>query len=288
MGVLEGRVAVVTGSTRGLGFAIAERFAREGAAVLLSSRGGESVRRAVEKLRGQGLRVEGQACDVGQLPQVRALAERAREAFGGFDVWVNNAGVSAPYGPTVQVGAERFRAVVDTNILGTLHGSLVALEHLAARRRGKLLNLLGRGDRGPVPLQNAYASSKAWVRSFTLALAEEYRSRGVDVFAFNPGLVDTELVRKVEAVRGWGADMAPLRTVLRLWARAPEVPAQRALYLASSASDGLRTVEHHVLSNRALVEGALRQGLRWLTGRAEDAGLEVTEVEPCAPESSPR
>jgi glucose 1-dehydrogenase len=137
------------------------------------------------------------------------------------------------------------------------------------RCSGKLINLLGRGTRRPVPFGNPYGSSKAWVRNFTLALAKEYKHSGVGVFAFNPGLVDTDLLRNVKVVAGYEARVKPLETIVRFWAKPPEVPAARAVWLASSATDGRTGLEINVLGPTALVKGVLREGLRRLTRRPD-------------------
>ena len=158
-GLLDGRVAVITGGTRGLGYAIAEAYAAEGAAVVVASRSPGAVARAAERLRSAGRRASGFGCDVSDAAQVRALADHARAAFGGLDIWVNNAGIAGPYGPTLGTPAERFMQVVQTNIVGTYNGSRTAMQHFVAQGRGKLINLVGRGDRKPTPLQNAYAPS---------------------------------------------------------------------------------------------------------------------------------
>ena len=97
MNLLEGKVAVITGGTRGLGLGIAQACAREGARVVVSSRSADSVSPAVAQLRASGAQANGRTCDVGSLPGVEALARHALEAFGRFDIWVNNAGLSAPY-----------------------------------------------------------------------------------------------------------------------------------------------------------------------------------------------
>lgn len=264
---LRGKVAVITGGTRGLGRAIAEAYAREGAAVIVASRSVESVRATVEALRAAGHQADGLPCDVGDAEQVRALAERARAAFNGLDIWVNNAGVSGVYGPTLRTPPARFGQVVQTNIYGTYHGSTVALEHFLEQGRGKLINLVGRGDKGPVPFQSAYASSKAWVRSFTLALAGEYRSSGVGIFAFNPGLVITDLLTEVDVAVGHEASLRPLDTVIALWGEPPEVPARKAVWLASRATDGKTGLAVSVLTRRRLVYGVLRAGYRRLARR---------------------
>jgi glucose 1-dehydrogenase len=173
MGALEGKVAVINGSSKGLGLAIAQAYVREGAAVVLASRSSVALAEAAAACERQGARVSWQVTDVGDLEQVKALAEHAVKMFGKIDIWVNNAGYAGIYGPTAAIDPQDFERVVRTNILGEYYGSWVALQHfLAQGTGGKLINLLGRGDTGPVAFQNAYASSKAWVRNFTLALAK--------------------------------------------------------------------------------------------------------------------
>lgn len=267
MSTLTGKVAVITGSTRGLGLAIAQTYAQAGAAVIISSRTAPAVDAAVESFRAEGYQAAGQTCDVADLEQVQALRQLALDTFGGMDIWVNNAGLAGAYGPTLGVPPERFKQVIQTNIVGTYYGSRVAMQHFLGQKRGKLINMLGRGDGKPVPMQNAYAPSKAWVRSFTLALAKEYKKSGVGVFAFNPGLVDTDMLRQIEVVPGHEEDVNPLRTVIRLWGNEPSVPAQKALWLASAATDGKTGLEVHVLTRTVALRGILAEGLRRLTGR---------------------
>jgi NAD(P)-dependent dehydrogenase (short-subunit alcohol dehydrogenase family) len=204
------------------------------------------------------------SCDVSELAQVQDLASHARATFGRLDVWVNNAGVSGAFGPTLRLPPGRFMSVIRTNIVGVYNGSYTAMQHFTQQRNGKLINLLGRGDRKPVPLQNAYASSKSWVRSFTLALAKEYRDSGVGVYAFNPGLVLTELLTDVDVVQGYEERVKGLETVMRLWANPPEVAAHKALWLASPATDGRTALVVDVLTPARIAGGILREGLRRL------------------------
>ena len=160
MGILEGKVAVITGGTRGLGLAIAKAFVNAGAAVVVSSRSQKSVEETVTAMNNAGGRATGIACDVSELDQVQALAEHAIQSLGHFDIWINNAGIYAPYGETAAISPVDFTRVIQTNLMGTYHGSLVAMRHFLARGSGKLINMLGRGDREPAPFQNAYGSSR--------------------------------------------------------------------------------------------------------------------------------
>lgn len=281
MGILDKRVAVITGSSRGLGLAIAETYAQAGAAVVIAARTQKVVDQTVSNLHTQGYVASGVACDVGDQVQVRALADHAVTTFGKVDVWVNNAGIAGIYGPTVHIPTESFERVIQTNILGTYYGSIVAMTHFLKQGRGKLINLLGRGDNGPVKFQNAYASSKYWVKSFTLALAQEYKDSGVGVYAFNPGLVDTDLLRQVDTLAGYEDKLKPLSTIIRLWANPPQVPAQQALWLASPATDGKTGLMISVLSRRRLLTGILREVVRRVTRTpAPDTSLHITTTPP--------
>jgi glucose 1-dehydrogenase len=279
--LLDGRVAVVTGSTRGFGLAVARAYAQAGASVIVSSRSAESVRRAVEMLQGEGLRASGHPCDVGDLNQVEALAVHALEAFGRLDMWVNNAALSPPYGPTAHIPVERFERATRTNVLGTYYGSLVALRHFLPRREGKLINILGRGERGPSPFQSGYAASKAWSRTFTLSLAKEYKDSGVGIYTLNPGMMPTDMLTDVEVIAGHEARMKVLATIIRMWANPPEVPAQKAVWLASPTTDGRTGLSVRLTSLPRILGGALREGLRRLLGRpAPPLDIQVRTVEP--------
>jgi glucose 1-dehydrogenase len=280
-GVLQNKVAVITGGSRGLGFAIAEAYAREGAKIVIASRTQNAVDKAVRKLQEKGALVEGIACDVSDLQQVEALAEFAVQKFGRLDIWVNNAGLSAPYGPTAHIPSSDFQSVIDTNITGTYNGSVTAMRYFVKQKSGKLINLLGRGDTGAVPLQNAYSSSKVWVRNFTQALAREYAGSGVDIFGFNPGLVRTDMISNIEAVSGYEKKLNPLRYVTMLWGNDADVPAEKAVWLGSSATDGKNGLQVSVLTNYFKISRLFQQAFRWLTRRpSELMDLNITTIEP--------
>jgi NAD(P)-dependent dehydrogenase (short-subunit alcohol dehydrogenase family) len=236
--ILKDKVAVITGGSRGLGLAIAQTYARAGAKIVIASRTPRTVDLAVDSLRAAGYQATGLACDVADIDQVEALAQHAIQTFGRIDIWVNNAGLSAPYGPSAHIPSREFQTVIDTNITGTYNGSIVAMRYFLAQKSGKLINLLGRGDTGSIALQNAYSSSKVWVRNFTKSLAAEYKNSGVDIFGFNPGLVKTDMLSNVHAVMGYEDKMTPLRFVAMLWGNEADVPAEKALWLASSATNG--------------------------------------------------
>lgn len=277
--VLKDKVAVITGGSRGLGFAIAQTYARAGAKVVIASRTPRAVDLAVDSLRASGYQATGLACDVADMAQVEALAQHAIQTFGRMDIWVNNAGLSAPYGPTVHIPRRDFITVINTNIIGTYNGSIVAMRHFLAQKSGKLINLLGRGDKGSIALQNAYSSSKVWVRNFTKTLANEYRNSGVDIFGFNPGLVRTEMLSNVHAVVGYEEQMNPLRFVAMLWGNDADVPAEKALWLASPATDGKNGTMVTVLTKRMMLSRLIALPFRKLLNRSTELlPLNVTSV----------
>ena len=282
MGTLDDKVAVVTGSTRGLGLAIARAFAREGAAVVLCGRSPAELEHAVAEMTARGQRVSAIVADVGALADVKRVAAHAVATYGKLDVWVNNAGVAGVFGPTAALDPAIIERGIRTNILGVYYGSIVAIQRFQAQGTGgKLINILGRGDRKPVRLQNAYAPTKAWVRSFTGALAKEYAGTGIGIYMLNPGLMDTALLRQVTVVRGLDEKVKPLATVMRLWANPPETPAETAVWLASSATDGKTGTEKQTLTTSGILAGLLREaGRRILRRPAPTISLDIRSVEP--------
>jgi NAD(P)-dependent dehydrogenase (short-subunit alcohol dehydrogenase family) len=266
MGILEGKTGVITGASRGFGLAMARAFLQEGCRVVISARSADSINLALKALDMTG-RTAGLPCEVSDLEQVQALASYAVQAFGRLDIWVNNAGTAGPYGPTMGVAPETFQRVLQTNITGVYNGSYTALEHFLPQKQGKLMNILGRGYRGPVPYQNAYASSKYWMRSFTRCLAEENKTSGVDILAFNPGMMVTDLLTDVEVISGYEDRLKYFSTVIRMWAKPPELAARKAAWLASSATDGQNGRLFSVMSAKDMLAGAVREGWGRITGK---------------------
>jgi NAD(P)-dependent dehydrogenase (short-subunit alcohol dehydrogenase family) len=265
MKTLEGKVTVVTGASRGLGKAIAMLFAREGAKVVLSARSKKDIEQNVADLHAEGLEAVAIPCDVSDPQQVEGLARFTIANFGGFDIWVNNAGIAGPYGPTIDLSADQFLSVLRTNLFGNYYGSMVAMRHFLPRRSGKLINILGAGSRKPAPNQNAYGSTKTWIRVFTLALASEYKDSGVGVFALQPGLMDTDLLTDLVTFVPFEKRLRNFMPFLvRAGGRKPEVAARKALWLASAATDGKTGLDSRVGSTLSVTLGFMREGLRGL------------------------
>ncbi|MCB5292037.1 SDR family NAD(P)-dependent oxidoreductase [Arthrobacter sp. SO3] len=271
--VLRGRVAVVTGSTRGLGFAMARLLGHQGAAVVLASRSDVDVAAAVERLHAEGIEVSGRRCDTGELADVEALRDEALSR-GTLDIWVNNAGTSGVFGPTASTPVDDFTRVVRTNILGTFHGSRVALPVFLGQGHGDLVNVYGQGDHGPVALQNAYASSKRWVRQFTETLRLETKGTGVRVHGMNPGLVVTDMLGHVTSQRGYEHRLGGLQVVVGLWGQTPDDAARPLVDLVTSDA-----AEFKFLSKTTLVTRGVRNVLAGRLRRANRMPLDVTVMD---------
>jgi glucose 1-dehydrogenase len=263
MNTISGKVAVITGASRGLGRAIAMLFAREGAKVVLAARSQKDIDQNAAELRADGHQAVSFVCDVSDPAQVEALARFAIQTYGQFDVWVNNAGIAGPYGATFDLAPDQFLGVLRTNMFGVYYGSRLAMRHFLPRKSGKLINILGAGSRKPAPNQNAYGSTKAWIRVFTLALAKEYKESGVGVFALQPGLMDTDLLTELVTFKEHEKRLTGFMPILvRAGGKKPEVAAHKALWLASEATDGKTGLDVSVGSTFSFLLGFLREGLR--------------------------
>jgi NAD(P)-dependent dehydrogenase (short-subunit alcohol dehydrogenase family) len=192
-------IVVITGSTRGIGYGLADSFLALGCAVTVSGRTPEAVEKAVAELsaKHEAERIFGHPCDVTDFEQVQALWDAAKARFGKIDIWINNAGIGHPQVDFWELPAEQIEAVSSTNLLGAMYGSKVALLGMLAQGFGAIYNLEGLGSGGfRVPGTSVYATSKAGLRSFGETLARETRGTPVLVGALRPGMVITDLVTK--------------------------------------------------------------------------------------------
>ncbi len=246
---LDGQVVVITGSSRGFGKAMATEFQRAGARVVLSSRDGDAVQRAVEALPNPANAL-GKACDVRDLSAVRALADAAVSQFGQIDIWINNAGISPGWGKLADLDPARWRASFETNFLGAYHGCRVALEKMLPRQRGQIVNVLGAGADKAAPNQSAYGTSKTAIARLTETLAKEYADSGVTIDAVMPGMIWTEMLTGAE-----GVDDPRLRArfewAMRVFGNPAEVPARYVVQMAERGGGNGKVF--HVLSPRVFV-----------------------------------
>jgi NAD(P)-dependent dehydrogenase (short-subunit alcohol dehydrogenase family) len=193
---------VITGSTKGIGFALARACVARGDNVVVSGRTDAAVQDAVARLQGSGAgKVAGLAADVGDRAQVEALWAEGVKRFGRVDVWINNAGVANTTRKIVDIDAAAVRTMVTTNMLGTIHGCQVAARGMVAQGGGRIFNILGGGSDGEYfPGMGVYGATKRGLDYLTRALVRELRDTPVLVGRVRPGMLVTEgVVREIKA-----------------------------------------------------------------------------------------
>ncbi len=230
---LRGRVAVVTGASRGIGREVADRLAREGMRLVLASRsGGEPLSSIAEKCSGLGADVHACAGDVGDPGFAAELVRAAVERFGAIDVLVNDAGVALEE-LLVTTSDAAAREVVQTNVLGVVWLSRAVLPGMLVQRRGCIVNLSSAVATHPSRGASVYAGTKGFVEAFTRALAVEVGRKGVRVCAVAPGTIETDMTA---AVRRDAHDAALDRIALRRFGKPDEVASLVAFLASDEAS----------------------------------------------------
>jgi NAD(P)-dependent dehydrogenase (short-subunit alcohol dehydrogenase family) len=243
---LEGRTALITGGTQGLGLEIARHYLRAGiAGVCVCGRDPGALTAAREQLReaaADGQQVIAELADVSNAADVEALVATSLERFPDLTILVNNAGVYGPKGSIEDVDWSEWARAIEINLLGSVLPARALASHFKRRGYGKIVQLSGGGATNPLPGLSAYAASKAAAVRFAETLAEELREHHVDVNSVAPGALNTRMLDEVLAA-------GPERVGQRFYERALEqrrsggVPLERgaelAVWLASAASDGV-------------------------------------------------
>ena len=225
---LRDKVVVITGSTRGFGYAIAEAMLRAGANVVISGRSDDMIQKAIASLNVPG-RVKGQVCDVREEQQVYALARFAAQAFGRIDVWINNAGYSHAAGLMLETDPRQAINMFLANDMGTYYGAQAALHYMAKQGEGTLVNIYGNGSfLRPASPTGLYGATKAWLTSFTRSLAKEIAGSGVHLIGFSPGMMLTDMLTNPSVIGERGKEMMKQYSfVLRMLGSDPTVAAQK-------------------------------------------------------------
>ena len=195
---LQNKVAIITGGSRGIGFAVATTFLREGATVIITASSQASADKAVEKLRDlfPAAVVEGIAPDLTHLDSVRQAFSDVTARFGRLDILVNNAGVSEST-PLLNYDEALFDKVMDLNVKGVFNAARVAAELMAPQGSGVILNTSSMVSIYGQPSGVAYPTSKFAVNGLTVSLARELGPMGIRVNAVAPGITETDMMRAV-------------------------------------------------------------------------------------------
>ena len=202
---LEGKVALVTGASRGIGCAIARALLDEGAHTFLVSRRREAVRKLAAAWNAAGGRAEALSADVTREREVNRLIARVKKRSGRLDILINNAGVFT-YKPFEKTTLEDWRSNIDTNLTGTFLCTRAALPLLKRKRGGHILNIISVAGREAYENCSAYCASKFGALGLSRVLAEELRPFGIRVTAILPGPVRTKMIQKTRAPRPQGPD----------------------------------------------------------------------------------
>jgi NAD(P)-dependent dehydrogenase (short-subunit alcohol dehydrogenase family) len=192
-----GKSIVITGSTRGIGYGLADAFLARGCSVTINGRSDEHVQSALEDLTAKyGLdHISGQSGDVSHLETHEMLWHAAVARHGRVDIWINNAGLGHPVQPVWDLPAETVYSVVNVNLLGLIYGSQVAIRGMLEQGHGQLYNMEGFGSNGRTRTGlTVYGTTKAAVRYLNKALVAESKDTPVQIVALSPGMIITELL----------------------------------------------------------------------------------------------
>ncbi|MEQ9102258.1 MAG: glucose 1-dehydrogenase [Imperialibacter sp.] len=231
---LDGKVAVITGASKGIGEAMALALGQAGAKVVVSSRKQEAVNEVAEKLKAEGIEAIGVAANAGDKADLENLLAATEKAFGGVDIVINNAATNPVFGPVVQTDEAAFDKIMQVNVKGPFMLSKLAFPIMKQRGGGSIINISSIEGLSPEPFMGMYAVSKAALISLTKVFAREWGAAGIRANVICPGLIQTKFSQ------GLWANEAILNKIVK------ELPIARigqtdemaglALYLASEAS----------------------------------------------------
>jgi len=230
----EGKTALVTGASRGIGEAVSRELARSGARVIISSRKIDTLRELADSMRADGGEVFPMACHVGRPEEVSKLFEKIAADFGGLDILINNGAANPWFGPAVEAPEWAFDKTFEVNVRGWFQMTQHAARMMIPRGCGTIVNIASIAAMFPIEQQLIYSMSKAAVVAMTRGFAQELGPHGIRVNAVAPGIVETKFAEALtsnEKIQRMIRERSPLRR----WAQPEEIVAS-VLHLASDQS----------------------------------------------------
>ena len=231
---LIGKVAIVTGASKGIGKAIAQGLAEAGATVVVSSRKLPAVQEVADEFKAKGLQAVAFPCHMGDDAQIKELAESTIKNLGGIDIIVNNAAANPVFGPVQDAGDGAFHKIMDVNVLGPLNLAKYAYESMKSRGGGSVVNISSVEGISPGQGLGLYSVSKAALIQLTKVLAREWGPDNIRANAICPGLVETKFSEALTSNEKI-LKMVMMKQSLPLLAQ-PEDIAGLAVYLSAPAS----------------------------------------------------
>lgn len=231
---LTGKIALITGSSQGIGFGIARGLGQAGATIILNGRNEEKLNRAVSTLSSEKLKIYGYSFDVSDSDQIEQKISAIEREVGSIDILVNNAGIQRR-GPLETIEESVWREVIETNLTAVFLLSKRVVRGMIDRRSGKIINLCSLMSEITRPTVAPYTASKGGVKMLTKAMAIEWAKYNIQVNGIGPGFIVTELNRAILDDQKFNA-MVRSRTPAGRWGE-PSDLAGAAIFLASRASD---------------------------------------------------
>jgi len=238
---LDGKVAIITGSGRGLGRASAIAMAREGASLVILSRTPSELRETAGKITGLGGKVLSLRADVSKPKDVEKVVHQALSRFKRIDILMNNAAIIGPLKSTFKIKEREWNKTLDINLKGVYLFSRAVIPHMIKQRRGKIINVISGLGEMIMPPFGAYSVAKAGLIHLTRFMAEELKDYDIQVHGLDPGIMDTRMQEEIRASGPEVLGMELYKQVLgwkkRGELKPPEKVARLAVFLASAASD---------------------------------------------------
>ena len=234
MASLVGKIVIMTGGSRGIGAAAALAMAREGAALMITSRDGAQSAQIAADITQAGGRAVSMASDVADFASVTALVAQTERLLGKVDELVNNAGVIEPIASVAEADPAVWARNIQINLVGAFHGVRAVLPGMIARGGGTIINISSGAAHRPLEGWSAYCSAKAGLAMFSQAIALETAGQGIRVFGFAPGTVDTDMQVQIRA-----SGMNVISKIPRGELTPVEHPARALVYLCTPAAGDL-------------------------------------------------
>lgn len=231
MALLDGKVALVTGASSGIGRAIALKFAEQGAALVLTARRGALLEAVAKEIRQSGGRAEFVAGDITQAETHEQLIEAANSRFGGLDIAINNAGIVGALKPLAEMSLEEWQTTLDTNLEAAFLGARSQIPAMLHRGGGSIVFTSSFvGTSVGLPGMSAYGAAKAALIGLVKGITADYAAQGIRANALLPGGTDTDIAGD-QSTKDWAAGLHAMKRIAQ-----PEEIASAALFLASPMS----------------------------------------------------